>query len=212
MPVGFWRSVASSQNGFFSESVIDEMAVLAGKDPLDFRRTLFKDKPRELAVLNLLAEKSGWGKKLPPGQGMGIAIAPGFGSVVGQVAHVSVKNGELRVEKITCVADCGVLIEPDNVIAQMESGIVYGLTAALFGEITLERGAVKQSNFNDYPMATLANTPQMDIHLIPSKAKPGGVGESSVPPTAPAIANAIFAATGQRIRKLPLRSAGLSVA
>lgn len=212
VPVGFWRSVASSQNAFFAESVIDELAFLAGKNPLDFRRALLKDKPRELAVLDLLAEKSGWGQKLPPGHGLGMSFTPGFGSVLAEVAHVSVLGGQLKVEKIVCVADCGVLIEPSNVIAQMEGGIVYGLSAALFDEITIEKGAVKESNFFDYPMPTLANTPPMEVHLIPSTAKPGGVGETSVPGVAPAIANAIFAATGQRIRRLPLRSAGLSVA
>jgi len=212
VPVGFWRSVASSQHGFTSESMIDEMAALAGKDAFEFRMTMLKDKPRELAVLKLLKEKSGWGTKLPAGEGMGLAFTPGFGSVVAQVAHVSVKGGELRVKKITCVADCGTLIEPNNVLAQLESGMVYGYSAAVFDEITIEKGAVKQSNFNDYPMPTLANTPEMEIHLIPSTTKPGGVGESSVPAVAPAIANAVFAATGQRIRKLPLKNAGLSVA
>jgi len=212
VPVGFWRSVAASQHGFTSESMIDEMAVLAGKDPLEFRMALLKDKPRELAVLQTLKEKSGWGAKLPPGEGLGVAFTPGFGSILAEVAHVAVKNGELRVKKITCVADCGTLIEPSTVIAQLEGGIVYGLSAALFDEITIEKGAVKQSNFFDYPVPTLANTPELDIHVIASTAKPGGVGETSVPAVAPAIANAIFAATGQRIRTLPLRSAGLSVA
>ncbi|MSO96610.1 MAG: xanthine dehydrogenase family protein molybdopterin-binding subunit [Rhodospirillaceae bacterium] len=212
VPVGFWRSVGSSHNVFFAESIIDEMAALAGRDPLEFRKSMLKSKARDLAVLDLLAEKSGWGKTKVPGQGLGLAYTPGFGSILAEVAQVSVKNGQLRVEKITCVADCGTLIEPRNVVAQIESGIVYGLSAALLDEITVEKGAVKQSNFFDYPMITLANMPELDIHLIPSKEKPGGVGEASVPGIAPAIANAIFAATGQRIRKLPLKNAGLSIA
>jgi isoquinoline 1-oxidoreductase beta subunit len=212
VPIGFWRSVSSSHSGFFSESIIDELAALAGKDPLAFRRDLVAGKARELAVLNLVAEKSGWGEKLPPGTGRGLAYTPGFGSYLAQVATVSVSQGKLKVEKIVCVADCGQLIEPSNVIAQLESGIVYGLTAALFSEITIEKGAVKQSNFNDYPMVTLANLPDLEIHLIPSREKSGGVGESSVPGVAPAIANAIAAATGLRIRKLPLSTAGLSLA
>ncbi len=212
VPVGFWRSVSASHGGFFIESVIDELALLAGKDPLDFRRQLIAGKARELAVLDLVAEKSGWGSALPPGKGRGLAYSPGFGSYLAQVATVSVDQGKLKVEKIVCVADCGQLIEPSNVIAQLESGIVYGLTAALFNEITIEKGAVKQSNFNDYPMVTLANLPELEIHLIPSREKSGGVGESSVPGVAPAIANAIAAATGLRIRKLPLSTAGLSLA
>jgi isoquinoline 1-oxidoreductase subunit beta len=212
VPVGFWRSVAASQHGFTSESMIDEMALLAGKDPLEFRMNLLKDKPRELAVLQMLKEKSGWGTKLPLGEGMGVAFTPGFGSILAEVIHVSVRGGDLKVKKITCVADCGTLIEPNTVHAQLEGGIIYGLSAALFDEITIEKGAVKQSNFFDYPVPTLATTPEIDIHLIPSTAKPGGVGETSVPAVAPAIANAIFAATGQRIRKLPLRNAGLNIA
>jgi isoquinoline 1-oxidoreductase beta subunit len=212
VPVGFWRSVAASHNAFFSEAMIDELAALAGQDPLDVRRALLKDKPRELAVLNTAAERAGWGKKLPAGEGLGIAYTPGFGSILAEVAHVVVKNNDVRVKKITCVADCGVLIEPSNVVAQLEGGIVFGLSAALFDEITIEKGAVKQSNFADYPMPTLATMPELDIHLIASDAKPGGVGETSVPGVAPAIANAIFAATGQRIRTLPLKRAGFSVA
>ncbi|MBM3514304.1 MAG: xanthine dehydrogenase family protein molybdopterin-binding subunit [Alphaproteobacteria bacterium] len=210
--IGFWRAVAASHNGFFAESLMDEVAALAGKDPLALRKELLKGKPRDLNVLDVLAEKIGWGQKLPAGRGMGIAYTPGFGSILALGATVSVTNGALKVEKIVCVADCGRLIEPSTVIAQLEGGIVYGLTAALFGQITIEKGAVKQSNFTDYPMVTLTNMPELEIHLIPSTEKPGGVGESSVPGVAPAIANAIAAATGLRVRKLPFNAAGLSLA
>jgi CO/xanthine dehydrogenase Mo-binding subunit len=141
-----------------------------------------------------------------------LSFTPGFGSIVAQVAEVSVKDGELKVEKLTCVADCGRLIEPRNVDAQLHGGMVYGLSAALFDEITIEKGAVKQSNFTDYKVARMSHIPPTDVHILDSDAAPGGVGESAVPGVAPAIANAVFAATGQRLRRLPLSAAGLSVA
>lgn len=212
VPVGFWRGVASSQNGFFSESAMDELAYFAGKDPYEFRRDLVVDKPRELAVLNKVAEMAGWGRELPAGRGLGIAFCPGFGSVNAQVAEVDVSSGDLEVVKIWCAYDCGFALDPSNVVHQMESGITYALTAALFGEITVKDGVVEQSNFHDYDALRLANMPEVEVALIESEEIVGGVGEAAVPAAAPAVANAIFAATGQRLRRLPLPLSGYGIA
>ena len=210
--VGFWRAVGMSHNGFIAECAVDEAAHLADQDPLVFRRTLLKGKARELKVLDTIAEMSGWGRELPPGQGLGLAISSIFESVIAQVAHVTVAHGQLKVNKVWCVYDAGLVIDPGNVEAQMEGGIVFGLSAALFGEITLDKGAVQQSNFIDYDMVRMATMPEIEVKLMETGDKPGGAGEASVPGIAPAVANAIFAATGQRLRKLPLRSSGLTVA
>jgi isoquinoline 1-oxidoreductase beta subunit len=210
--IGFWRSVGWSHNGFIAESSIDEAAVWAGRDPIAFRRDLIHGKARETAVLDAIEKLSGWGRQLPPGHGMGIALTAGFEAVTAQVAHVSVIDGRLRVHKVWCVYDAGMVVDPLNVEAQVESGIVYGLSAALFGEITFKKGAVVQSNFDDFGMLTLANMPDLEVHVMETGDEPGGAGEASVPGIAPAVTNAIFAATGERIRKLPLRSAGLNVA
>ena len=206
VPVGFWRSVGHSHGAFFDESFIDELALALKADPYEFRRTLLAGQPRHLKVLETAALKAGWGRPLPAGSGRGIALRASFGSIVAQVAQVSVADKQIRVERVTCAVDCGPVIHPGIVRAQMESGIVYGLSAALHGEITLADGAVQQSNFPDYDAVRLADAPTMDVHLVDSGASTlGGVGEPGTPPIAPAVANAVFAATGQRLRTLPLR-------
>ena len=212
IPVGFWRGVSSSQNGFFSESAMDELAHLAGQDPYEYRRNLIVDKPRELAVLDKVADMAGWGRDLPAGHGLGIGFAPGFGSVNAQVVEVDATGDELKVVKVWCAYDCGFALDPSNVVHQMESGITYALSAALFGEITVENGAVVQSNFHDYDSMRLANMPEVEVALLESEEIVGGAGEAAVPATAPALTGAIFAATGQRIRRLPVRTSGMGVA
>jgi isoquinoline 1-oxidoreductase beta subunit len=205
IPVLWWRSVGHTHTAFVMETAIDEAAVAAGQDPLAYRRRLLRDHPRHLAVLNLAAERAGWGKLLSPGRFLGLAVHESFESYVAQVAEVSVSGGRVRVHRVVCAIDCGVCVNPSGVQAQMSSGVVFGLTAALYGEITLKEGRVQQSNFHDYPVLRLNEMPQVEVHIVPSALKSGGAGEPGVPPIAPAVANAIFAATQQRIRRLPLR-------
>ncbi|OGA60879.1 MAG: hypothetical protein A3G81_24205 [Betaproteobacteria bacterium RIFCSPLOWO2_12_FULL_65_14] len=205
VPTGYWRSVGASQNGFTIECFVDELACAAGKDPLAFRLGLLAHEPRHRAVLELAAERAGWPDKLAKGRGRGIAVYRSYGSWVAQVAEVSVgEGGAWRVERVVCAADCGTVVNPDAVCAQMEGAVVFGLSAALHGEITLRDGAVVQSGFEDYPILRMRDTPEIEVHLVPSHAHPGGVGEPGVPPVAPAVANALFAATGRRVRRLPL--------
>jgi isoquinoline 1-oxidoreductase beta subunit len=209
VPVGFWRSVGHSHTAFFDESFIDELALALKKDPFEFRRELLADKPRHRKVLETAAKEAGWGSPLPPGSGRGIAMRASFASIVAQVAEVSATDGKtLKVKRVTCAIDCGLVVNPAIVRMQMESGIVYGLSAALHGEITLANGAVKQTNFTDYQVVQLADAPAMSVHIVAGDASMiGGVGEPGTPPIAPAVANAVFAATGQRLRSLPLRLA-----
>jgi isoquinoline 1-oxidoreductase beta subunit len=205
VPVLWWRSVGHSHTAFVVESFLDELAHAAGKDPFEFRRTLLADKPRHRGVLELVAEKAGWGKPLQAGHGRGIAVHESFGSFIAQVAEVSVSpEGKVRVHRVVCAIDCGRIVNPDTIAAQMESGIVFGLSAALYGAITLKNGRVEQSNFDDYPLLRINEMPQVEVHVAPNQEAPGGVGEPGVPPIAPAVANAIFAVTGARVRSLPM--------
>jgi isoquinoline 1-oxidoreductase beta subunit len=210
IPVGFWRAVGHSLHAFFVESVMDEIAHAGGQDPYQLRHKLLAANPRFQAVLDLAAEKAGWGKSLPKGHFQGIAFHDSFGSIVCQVAEVSVsKNGRVRVHRVVCAIDCGAVINPNTVEAQMESGIVFGLTAALKGKISIENGRVTQSNFSDYPMLLLDETPVIETYIVGSTEASGGVGEPGTPPIAPAVTNAIFAATGKRLRSLPVRRSDL---
>jgi isoquinoline 1-oxidoreductase beta subunit len=204
VPVGFWRSVGHSHNAFFSEAFIDELAAEARQDPVAFRLALLKDAPRHAAVLTLAAEKAGWTTPAPPGVGRGVALHESFGSVVAQIVEVTLVDGKPRVRRVVCAADVGTVVNPGIVAQQMESAIVFGLSAALYGRIDIEASAVRQRNFPDYPVLRLAETPRIETYLVPSTRSPSGVGEPGTPPIAPAVANALFMLTGQRVRSLPL--------
>jgi len=207
VPLGFWRSVGNSQNGFILESFVDELAHAAGKDPYQYRRQLLA-KPiaaRLRAVLDLAAEKADWSKPLPSGVFRGIAAHFAYGGYCAQVAEVSLKDGKLKVHRVVAAIDAGWVVNPDMVRYQVEGGIFYGLSAALYGEITIKNGRVEQSNFHDYKVARMQEMPQVEVHILEGKGDQGGAGEPGVPPIAPAVCNAIFAATGRRIRKLPIR-------
>jgi isoquinoline 1-oxidoreductase beta subunit len=205
IPTAFWRGVGPTSNAFVVESFIDELAAAAEKDPLEYRRALLDRSPRARAVLDLAASKAGWGSPLPQGSGRGISLLHAFGSHIAQVAEVSVADsGEVRVRRVVCAVDCGIVVNPDTVVAQMQSGINFGITAALWGEITLKDGRVEQSNFHDYRMLRMNEAPEIEVHLVSSPEYPGGVGEPGTSAVFPAVTNAIFAATGRRIRKLPV--------
>ena len=205
LPLGMWRSVSHSQNGYAKESFMDELAHAAGRDPYEFRRALLAG-TRQAAVLDLAATKAGWGQPLPRGHARGIAIVASYGSIVAQVVELSRENDGPRVHRVVCAVDCGIAVDPRNIAAQMESGVVYGLSAALWGEITLADGAVEQRNFHQYRVLRMNEMPRVETWLVPSREAPSGIGECAVPPIAPAVANAWFALTGQRVRSLPFTS------
>jgi isoquinoline 1-oxidoreductase beta subunit len=210
VPVGSWRSVGHSHQAFFKESFVDEVAHASGQDPLAFRLSLLKNHPRHAKVLQLAADQSGWGKPLPASpdgvqRAMGLALHESFGTIVAQVAEVSLVDGQIRVHRVVCAVDCGTVVNPDGVAQQMESAVMYGLSAALYGEISLDKGQVQQSNFHDYKVLRIDQAPQVQTHMVASDAHPEGMGEPGTPPIAPAVANAVFALNGQRLRSLPLR-------
>jgi isoquinoline 1-oxidoreductase beta subunit len=213
VPTLWWRSVGHSHSAFVVETFVDELAHAAGKDPYEYRRSLLGKQPRHKRVLETVAEKAGWGKPLPAGRGRGLALHESFGSYVAHVVEVSLSpEGKLKIHRVVCAIDCGPVVNPDTVRAQLEGGTVFGLTAALYGEITFEKGRVKQRNFHDYRMLRMHEMPVVEAHIVPSTDKMGGVGEPGVPPVAPALANALFALTGKRIRRLPIRPEDLKKA
>ena len=208
IPTAFWRGVGPTHNVYVIESFIDELAVIAKKDPVDYRRAMLGNNPRALHVLNRAAEIAGWGKPLADRRGRGVCVHNTFGSFMSQVAEVTVlKSGEVHVDRVVCVVDTGVAVNPDIIVAQMQSGIIFGITAALWGEITLKNGRVEQSNFTDYKMLRINEVPIIEVEVVKSSADPGGIGEPGTTTLAPAVLNAVFAATGVRLRKLPINSA-----
>jgi isoquinoline 1-oxidoreductase subunit beta len=205
LTTGWWRGVGPTHNIFVVESFIDELAAATKKDPVEFRRSLLGKQPRVLGVLNLAAEKAGWGTSLPEGVGRGVSVQFAMGTYLSQVAEVEVSKGEVKVRRVVCAVDCGQIVNPDTIVAQMEGGIIFGLGAALWSEVTLEGGRVKQHNFNDYRVLRINEAPQIEVHLVKNTEAPGGIGEPGTIGIAPAMANAIFAVTGKRIRKLPIK-------
>jgi len=204
VPTTYWRAVGYTQNTFFAESFLDEVAAAGGKDAVELRRRFLTNTPRLVGVLNLAAEKAGWGKALPAGHFHGIAVVNNVGSFTAQVAEVSVNQGKVKVHKVVCATDCGQTVNPAIIQQQIRSAIIFGLSAALKGEITIDKGRIQQSNFNTYDVVRMDEAPVVDVHIVPSTEAPGGMGEAGVPCIAPAVCNAIFRATGKRIRRLPI--------
>ena len=209
IPVSYWRSVGYSQNTFFAESFLDELAHAGGKDPVELRRRLLGKAPRVLAALELAAEKAGWGTPLPAGRGRGVSVTNNIGSNTVQIAEVSVAKGKVKVHRVVCAVDCGAVVNPAGVAQQIASGIAFGLSAALKGAVTIGNGRVEQGNFHQYDVLRMDEMPQVEVHIVPSQAAPGGIGEASTPGIAPAVCNAIFAACGKRVRQLPIRAEDL---
>jgi isoquinoline 1-oxidoreductase beta subunit len=212
VPVLWWRSVGHTHTGFVVESFIDELAHAAGKDPYQYRRALLGSHPRHLGVLDLAAQKAGWGMPPPPGRARGIAVHQSFGSWCAQVAEVSVQERVVRVHRVVCAIDCGRPVNPETIRAQMEGGVVFGLSAALYGQITLRQGRVQQRNFHEYPVLRIDQMPEVEVYIVPSTEPPSGIGEPGTPLMAAAVCNALFALTGTRIRSLPLTRHGFESA
>ena len=205
VPTGFWRGVGPNNNVFAIECFMDELARKAGKDPIDFRRSMLTKQPRFLAALNLAAEKSGWGQPLPPRVGRGVCLQPSFASFIATVVEAEIdEQGEVRLRRVTSAIDTGIAVNPDTIMAQFEGGMIFGLTAALYGEITIDKGRVQQSNFNDYRMLRIDQAPKIEVHVIKSGEAPGGIGETGVTAGPPALRNAIYAITGVPLRRLPI--------
>src|SRR5262249_32676188 len=207
IPTAFWRSVGPSHTVFVVESFMDELAAAAKQDPVAYRLALLDKSPRAKAVLALAAEKAGWGRPLPERVGRGVSLQSVFASYVAQVAEVEVsKDGLVRVRRVVCAVDCGTAVNPDTIQAQIQSAVIFGITAALYGQITLKDGRVEQSNFHDYQMLRINEAPAIEVHIVQSSEPPGGMGECGTSAIVPAVANAIFAATGKRLRKMPIDS------
>jgi isoquinoline 1-oxidoreductase beta subunit len=210
IPTAFWRSVGPSHNVFVTESFVDELAAAAKQDAVAYRRALLDKSPRARAILDLAAEKADWGKPLPNGSGRGVSLQSAFGSHLAQVAEVEVsKDGAVRVRHVVCAVDCGIPVNPDTIQAQIQSAIMFGITAALYGNITINNGRVEQSNFDNYPILRMNEAPSVEVHIVQSRESPGGMGEAGTSAIVPAVANAIFAATGKRLRKMPVDSSVL---
>jgi isoquinoline 1-oxidoreductase beta subunit len=210
VPTAFWRSVGPSHNVFVTESFMDELAVAAKQDPVAYRLALLDKAPRAKGVLALAAEKAGWGQPLPERVGRGVSLEYVFATYMAMVAEVEVsKDGTVRVRRVVCAVDCGTVVNPDTVQAQIQSAIIFGITAALHGQITVKNGRVEQGNFDSYQMLRIDEAPTIDVHIVQSSEPPGGMGEAGTSAIVPAVANAIFAATGKRLRKMPVDATAL---